>query len=72
VLKGDIKTSYYDDTVKKWPNFFVGYSYDAYINFLKNSNLVLEKNGYLLITILGVEFLQYLTRIGSSARLRYG
>ena len=73
VSKGDIKTLYYDDAVKRWPNFFVHYSYDAYIDFLKNSNLILEKNGYLLITILGVEFLQYLTKIGSSgARFRPG
>ncbi len=73
VSKEDIKTPYYDDAVKKWPNFFANYSYDAYIDFLKNSNLVLEENGYLLITILGVEFLQYLIRTGSSrARFRYG
>ena len=73
VTKGDFKTLYYDDAVKKWPNIFVGYSYDAYIDFLKNSNLILEKNGYLLITIRGVEFLQYLTRTGrSGARFRSG
>jgi len=73
VLKEDIKTFYYDEAVKKWPHFFEGYSCDAYLDFLKNSNLVLEKNGYLLITILGVEFLQYLARTGKSgARFRFG
>lgn len=73
VLKDDIKTIYYDDAAEKWPPFYTNYSYDAYLGFLKNSNLVLEQDGYLLITMLGVEFLQYLARIGKSgARFRIG
>ena len=73
VLKDNIKTIYYDEAAEKWPPFFTNYSYDAYLGFLKNSNLVLEQDGCLLITILGVEFLQYLARIGKSgARFRIG
>ena len=73
VSKEEIKTTYYDDAVKKWPPTFANYSYDAYLGFLKNSNLILEGNGNLLITKLGVEFLQYLARIGKSgARFRPG
>ena len=73
VSKEEIKTTYYDDAVKKWPPTFANYSYDAYLGFLKNSNLILEENGNMLITKLGVEFLQYLARIGKSgARFRPG
>lgn len=73
VLKEEIKTAYYDDAVKKWPPTFTNYSYDNYLGFLKDSNLVHEQDGYLLITMLGVEFLQYLARIGKSgARFRSG
>ena len=73
VLKDAIKTLYYDNAVTKWPPSFTNYSYDAYLGFLKNSNLVLEQDGCLLITQLGVEFLQYLARVGKSgARFRPG
>lgn len=71
VSKEKIKAAYYDDAVEKWPPFFANYSYDNYLGFLKDSNLVLEKDRYLFITKLGVEFLQYLARIGKSgARFR--
>jgi hypothetical protein len=49
IAKGDIKTLYYDEAVKRWPAFFEAHSYDAYLRFLKNSNLVLEQDGHLLI-----------------------
>ena len=70
-LKDDVKTLYYDTAAAKWPPSFTNYSYDAYLGFMKNSNLVLEREGCLLITQFGVEFLQYLVRVGKSgARFR--
>jgi hypothetical protein len=71
--KESIKINHYDDAVKKWPERFVGYTFDMYLDFLKSSNLVLERDGNLYITNLGVEFLQYLAKIGrSGARFRPG
>jgi hypothetical protein len=73
IARGDIKSLYYDEATKRWPTFFGTYSYDAYLGFLKNSNLILEQDGNLLITNFGVEFLQYLARVGKSgARFRPG
>jgi len=71
VLKEDIKTAYYDEAAKRWPIMFENYPYEDYLNFLKNSGLVIEKDGNLVITVFGVQFLQYLTAMGrSQARLR--
>jgi hypothetical protein len=61
--KEEIKTDFYDEALKKWP--FIN-PYDGYLGFMKASNLIAEKNGILLITNFGVDFLQYLTRIGKS------
>lgn len=73
VLKEEIKTLYYDEAVKRWSNFFVNYSYDAYLGFLKDRNLVVEKDGRLFIADYGVEFLGYLAKTGrSGARFRFG
>lgn len=72
-LKEDIKTSFYDDAVRRWPDRFVGYSFDMYLGFLKESNLIIEKNESLFITNFGVEFLRYLTSTGKSgARFKPG
>ena len=72
VLKEDIKR-FYDDGEIKWPQFFLDYSFDAYLNFLKTSGIITEKDGCLFITNYGVEFLEYLARTGrSNARFRFG
>ena len=72
-LKEGIKTSYYDDAATRWPASLTGYSYDMYLGFLKESNLIIERNETLFITEFGVDFLQYLTRTGKSdARFKYG
>ncbi|MGA1980793.1 MAG: hypothetical protein ABSG99_09605 [Sedimentisphaerales bacterium] len=71
--KEDIKTSFYDPAVTRWPTFFRNYSYEAYLAFLKSSNLVREEGPLLFVTDFGVDFLQYLTRTGkSSARFKLG
>jgi len=64
--KENIKTIFYDDAVIKWPGFFTNYSYEMYLDFLKSSNLIIERGETLFITEFGVDFLQYLTRIGKS------
>jgi len=71
--KEEIKTSFYDVAVTKWPNYFTNYSYDEYLDFLKASNLMREENETLFINALGIEFLQYLTQTGKSgARFKPG
>ena len=65
--KENIKTSFYDIAVTRWPNFFTNYSYDMYLGFLKASNLIREENEVLFITPFGMEFLQYLTNTGKSS-----
>jgi len=69
----NLKELFYDDALKKYPDYFANYSYENYLGFLKNTGLIMEKNGNLLITNTGVEFLQYLARSGrSTARFRPG
>lgn len=71
--KEDIRISYYEDAATRWPAFFTNFSYDMYLGFLKESNLIIERGETLLITEFGVDFLQYLTRTGKSGtRFKYG
>jgi len=62
---------FYDYAVEKYPNFYENYSYDEYINFLFNLSLITEKNGTVGITIMGVDFLKYLTEVGRNFNKRY-
>jgi hypothetical protein len=73
VNKDEIKRLFYDDAITRYPLYYVGYSYEAYLRFLKASQLIIEENEILKITNLGVEFLRYLAETGrSTARFRPG
>ncbi len=68
--KQDIKTSFYDVAIARWP--FIN-PYETYLGFMKASNLIREENESLFITNFGVEFLRYLTSTGkSNARFKPG
>jgi hypothetical protein len=52
---------HFDSANKYHPNFYKNYSYDRYLKFLYYYNLIREDNGNIGITILGVDFLKYIT-----------
>lgn len=52
---------YYENAKRNNPNFYDTYSYEEYLDFLFNHTLIGENNGILHITVLGVDFLKYLT-----------
>lgn len=65
--------TWYDQSAAKYPSLYMNYSYKQYIEFLKSFGLVIQENGGLRITTLGVEFLAWLDRQGESgARFRAG
>ena len=51
----------YENAKKNHPKFYENYSYDEYLNFLFAYNLIRVDDGILNITILGLDFLKYLT-----------
>jgi hypothetical protein len=52
---------FFDNAEKNNPKFYDSYSYEEYLSFLFDFTLLREDNGVLNITILGVDFLKYLT-----------
>lgn len=52
---------FYENAKKNNPKFYENYSYEQYLNFLFNFTLLREDDDILNITILGVDFLKYLT-----------
>ena len=73
-FQSETKTSlkrFYDFAVEQYPQFYENYSYDDYINFLYSSSLITEKDGNVGITILGVDFLKYLTEVGRNFNKRF-
>jgi hypothetical protein len=57
---------YYDYAVKQNPKYFEGYSYEDYLDFLFAFNLIVNEDRQIKITILGVDFLKYLTETGKN------
>jgi hypothetical protein len=52
---------YYENARNFNPKFYENYTYENYLNFLFSYNLIREDDGIIQITILGVDFLKYLT-----------
>lgn len=52
---------YYDNAQKYNPKFYENYPYEDFLNFMFSFNLIREDDGNIGITILGVDFLKYLT-----------
>jgi len=52
---------FYENAKKNHPKFYDNYLYEEYLNFLFVFNLIREDNGILNVTILGIDFLKYLT-----------
>lgn len=75
VKKGprDILKVVYDAGATQYPNWYSSYPYEKWLQYLKNSGLILEDGAELYITQFGVEFLGYLTLIGrANAHIRPG
>lgn len=52
---------YYDKAVLEFADAYKDYSFENYMRFLLNYTLILQKDGFLFITICGKEFLLYCT-----------
>jgi hypothetical protein len=61
---------YYDYAVERSPKFYDNYSYEDYIEFLYSFNLIVLEDDGVKITILGVDFLKYITETGKSLNKR--
>ncbi|MCU0423866.1 MAG: hypothetical protein MUC81_13755 [Bacteroidia bacterium] len=57
---------YYDYAVERSPKFYDNYSYEEYIEFLYSFNLIVLENGRVIITVLGIDFLKYITETGKT------
>ena len=61
---------YYNYAVEQSPKFYDNYPYEDYIEFLYSFNLIVEEEDRVKITILGVDFLKYITETGKSLNKR--
>lgn len=52
---------FYDFAAQDYPKFYNNYPFEEYIDFLFSFSLIIEENGTIKITILGLDFLKYLT-----------
>ena len=50
----------YEAAKNEYPSWYQDYSFDRWLGFLKQMNLVLERDSKLVITVAGREFLKYL------------
>lgn len=57
---------FYTLAASQYPDAYNGYSFEAWLGFLRDQVLVREDAGRLRITVRGREFLTYLTRMGRS------
>lgn len=57
---------YFDNAVKKNPDFFKNFDYEQYLSFLINNDLITEDNNNISITILGRDFLKFIVHNGLS------
>jgi len=61
-----LSSSYFGTIKNKYPKEFSSWSVDNYLNFLITSNLILQENNKWFITVVGREFLTWLTKSGYS------
>jgi hypothetical protein len=61
---------YYNYAVEQSPKFYDNYPYEDYIEFLHSFNLIVEEENRVKITILGIDFLKYITETGKSLNKR--
>ncbi len=61
---------YYNYAKKLNSKFFEGYSYEQYLDFMFRFNLITEEKNEIKITILGLDFLKYLTESNKSTDKR--
>jgi hypothetical protein len=54
----------YDAVAAKYSEFYSGYSFDHWLGYLENRNLVRRTSGRVALTVLGREFLKYLVEVG--------
>jgi hypothetical protein len=61
----------YDFAATLYPEAFNNYTFDKYVDFLKNANLMTRQGDRYYITVFGREFLSYLIRSGRNLNLSF-
>lgn len=62
---------FYENAIKSHLKFYENYSYEEYLNFLIDFNLIRKDGEILNITILGIDFLKYLTESNKDVNKLY-
>jgi hypothetical protein len=62
---------FYNYASEQNPKFYDSYPFEDYIGFLYSFNLIVVEDGNVKITILGIDFLKYLTETSKSLNKRY-
>jgi hypothetical protein len=70
VLSLDEARTFYADAAKAAPEVYATYSYDAWLNFLVERQMILQQGTQLALTERGRDFLKYLIHHGRSADQR--
>lgn len=68
--KNDLKF-YYDTALKNYPNLYETYSYESYLSFLSNNELITIINENVTITTIGKDFLRYIIEANLSTERLY-
>ncbi|MFH1956981.1 MAG: hypothetical protein ABIJ15_00715 [bacterium] len=71
LTKHFISYRFFETVRNQYPKAFLSWSVDNYLNFLITSNLILPENDKLVITVVGREFLTWLTKSGYSEFKEY-
>lgn len=67
----DTLKRFYNHAVEQNSKFYDSYPFEDYIGFLYSFNLIIEEEGSVKITILGIDFLKYLTETSKSLNKRF-
>ncbi len=60
-VESEFLFSFYESAKQQYPDFYSSYTFESYINFLNSSGLVNTENGKQFITVIGRDFLAFLT-----------
>ena len=70
-VENEFLITFYERASQQYPDCYISYSFEGYINFLKVRGLVSMKNNKYLITYLGQDFLAYLEKSGIAINRPY-
>ena len=66
-----LRSSYYDNLVKVYPEIFTNYHFEQYMAFLISRSLIVQNDNKYFISDFGLEFLIYINAAGLTVRRPY-